>query len=603
MHQGVPHTDEQQPPGLLSRTASYLGDVGKNLGPSAGRVLGDFYQVLRHPVQTAGAVWTLGRGLVELAIPGEGENPGNEEMAREVGRYFMEKYGSMEAVQQSFRDSPTEVAADLAMLVGGGAGLLAKTSGKVGSIASRVANAAQKADVANLAVAGTRKVAQALPNLPASAGRIASQSAGVLPGTGDIGIRAGVQVGREVAETGSRAGIDDFLRAMNSEAGGLVDADIVQKALDALTDIRTNRTASYQTDMGKFKLKEIDVDTQRVFDKLDELEKSTATSAGGIPEPKFSAKLQRIEEMRELAEDFITQKGGVKASDMDELKKMFGDMWSNPGDKTGSNRANRAVQDMQDVVRDMVLEKVPDYADTMAAYSATDDLIKSLERNLSMTRNATEQQTLRRLLGALRDGVNTNMGGAIKQVEKLGDPSLMPLLAGTQFRNVVPTGMARFMRPGTALGAGGAAGLFTGSPLVGAGAAGLTALASSPRVVGRGSVLAGQALGSPLGQRVGQAWRGGQVGAPRLPSSPFGPTPPVNVPGFQQAVSGYFNRAARPAQGLRPLQAAFDELPPPGQANLTEDEREEYVTIRDRMNQSSTANENILNWRNRIRNR
>ena len=600
MHQGVPHTDEQQPPGLLSRTASYWGDVAKNVIPSAGRVLGDFYQVLRHPVQTAGAVWTLGRGLVELAIPGE---QGNEELARQVGEYFMDKYGSMEAVQQSFRDSPTEVAADLAMLVGGGAGLLTNTGGKVGNIAQRVSQAAQKADVANLGVAGVQRAAQALPNLPASAGRIASQGAGVLPGTGDIGIRAGVQVGREVAETGSRTGVDDFLRAMNSEAGGVVDAEIVQKALDALTEMRKNKNASYQTDMGKFKLSEIDVDTQRVFDKLDELEKSTATSAGGIPEPKFSAKLQRIEEMRKLAEDFITQKGGVKASDMDELKKLFGDLWQNPGDKTGSHRANQAVQDMQDVVRDMVIDKVPDYADTMSAYSAADDLIKSLERNLSMTRNATEQQTLRRLLGALRDGVNTNMGGAIKQVEKLGDPSLMPLLAGTQFRNVVPTGMARFLRPGTSLGAGAGAGFATGSPVVGATTAGLTALASSPRVVGRGSVLAGQALGSPWGQRAAQAWRGGQVGAPRLPSSPFGPTPPVNVPGFQQAISGYFNRAAGPAQRLRPLQAAFDELPPPGQANLTEDEREEYVTIRDRMNQSSTANENILNWRNRIRNR
>ncbi len=70
---------------------------------------------------------------------------------------------------------------------------------------------------------------------------------------------------------------------MNSEAGGVVDAEIVQKALDALTEMRKNKNASYQTDMGKFKLSEIDVDTQRVFDKLDELEKSTATSAVEYP--------------------------------------------------------------------------------------------------------------------------------------------------------------------------------------------------------------------------------------------------------------------------------------------------------------------------------
>ncbi len=72
------------------------------------------------------------------------------------------------------------------------------------------------------------------------------------------------------------------------------------------------------------------------------------------------------------------------------------------------------------MVRDMVIDKVPDYADTMSAYSAADDLIKSLERNLSMTRNATEQQTLRRLLGALRDGVNTNMGGGDQASREAG---------------------------------------------------------------------------------------------------------------------------------------------------------------------------------------
>ena len=343
MHEGVQHTE----PGLLSRSASYWGDVGKNLAPSGGRVINDFYQVIRHPIKTAGSVLTLGKGLVELAIPG-GEEDGNEELARQVGQYFVDKYGSGGAIQQSFRDSPMEVAADLAMVLGGGAGLISKSkgasalaSGKVGSIAQKVSQVAARADVANLGVAGARQAARLVPEIPAITGRAAAQGAGVLPGTGDVGIRAGVQVGREAAETGNRAGVDNFLRSMNAEAGGIVDAEIVQKAVGALAEMRRNKNTSYQTDMGNFKLSEIDVDTQLVFDKLDELEKATGTSAGGVPDPKFSTQLTRINEMRAIADDFITQKGGVKASDMDELKKLFGDLWQNPGDKTGSNRANR----------------------------------------------------------------------------------------------------------------------------------------------------------------------------------------------------------------------------------------------------------------------
>jgi hypothetical protein len=570
-----------------------LDGVAGNILPSIGTVLGDFYQVLRHPIQTAETLTDLARSVVSLIpgyteadarvraspsmqavrqglsasspvlgllAPGGGAEEPDPELARGVGRYFKDKYGSIDAVKQSFRDSPAEVTADLAVIVGGPAAIAArtaKTGGAVSRVAGRVARTAELLDAPAAAVRATGAVARAVPRIPTVLGDVASQTAGMLPGTGDAPIRAAFEAG-EQASRGSRKALDTFLESMRARSGGVVDEGIVDQALSALREMRRRRNSQYATDKGALSLDQIQIDMDPIVQKLDDLQEGVQMTSGELP--ARSMQLDRINEMRKMVNDYIT-KEGTTALDMDRLKMDISELWVNPTDATSSGAANAAVMDMQDAIRSSILNEVPDYAPVMDAYQAAKKLIDNIEGDLKLSRTATERSTLRRLQQTMRDGVNTNLGGAVEQVKTL-DPDLVPALAGTSFRSRIPHGIMRLAAGGAGIGGAGLAGSVLGGPVVGIGTAGATALASSPRLVGQASRYAGQAAGSPFGRSVSNLWSGAQVGAPRTPLSPFGPRPPINVPGAQTAIQSYLRRGGQAAYGVRPLQGAFEGQQP-----------------------------------------
>ena len=79
-----------------------FGDVAtgavENFVPSAKRFATDMSQVFLSPVETAKGLAKVGSGLIQLIIPGE---QGDEETARQVGRFFADRYGGWEAINTS----------------------------------------------------------------------------------------------------------------------------------------------------------------------------------------------------------------------------------------------------------------------------------------------------------------------------------------------------------------------------------------------------------------------------------------------------------------------------------------------------------------------
>ena len=71
-----------------------LGDVAtgavENFVPSAKQFASDMSQIFLSPVETAKGLVAVGSGLIQLIIPGE---QGDEETARQVGRFFADRYG------------------------------------------------------------------------------------------------------------------------------------------------------------------------------------------------------------------------------------------------------------------------------------------------------------------------------------------------------------------------------------------------------------------------------------------------------------------------------------------------------------------------------
>ena len=98
------YAGEQMPPEPSSMSAQdVMGGAISNLGPSARQYGEDIYTAVSDPINTAKSIYELGKSVVELAIPGE---QGNEELARGVGKFFAERYGTLENIKRTIASDP-----------------------------------------------------------------------------------------------------------------------------------------------------------------------------------------------------------------------------------------------------------------------------------------------------------------------------------------------------------------------------------------------------------------------------------------------------------------------------------------------------------------
>ena len=132
---------------------------------------------------------------------------------------------------------------------------------------------------------------------------------------------------------------------------------------------------------------------------------------------------------------------------------------------------------------------MPEYARVMNGYEEASDVLRQIEKTLSLPANERKTSvdtSLRKLQSTLRNNVNTNYGYRQKLVEYLennGAPNLKAALAGQSANSFSPRGLSKVT---ALLGAEGVAALaaawFT-TPWAAAVAAPVLA-ASSPRIVG-----------------------------------------------------------------------------------------------------------------------
>lgn len=100
----------------------------KNIPASAGRLMGDMAQTVLHPIETAKGLGNLAIGTAELLIPGE---QGKEQVARNVGKFYGDRYGGLEQFKKTLAEDPVGMAGDAATLLTG-AGGLARFAAKTG---------------------------------------------------------------------------------------------------------------------------------------------------------------------------------------------------------------------------------------------------------------------------------------------------------------------------------------------------------------------------------------------------------------------------------------------------------------------------------------
>jgi hypothetical protein len=429
-----------------------------NIIPSAKQLGSDIAQPFMHPIQTAKSIGDLGSSIVNLIKPGE---QGNEQLARDVGTFFADRYGGLENLKKTMATDPMGLLSDVSIVLTGGATLvpkLAGTTGKIGNIASKVGKVADAIDP----VSGTLKLGG---KTITGAGLLGKNFLGATTGVGTEAISQAFKSGKKGGEAQTK-----FIENIR---GKVQPENVVQDAVNVLKGMGDTRLAKYSKNKNLLKLDEIKIDFNKVLDEINKFEKEITYQ--GVTELGEEA-TKKLAKIRKHISDWQSNPSLHNAKGMDVLKRKIDSEFPGLG---ASRDAGMVVTKIRNIVKNQIVKQAPDYAKVMNAYEDAIKLEQKLMKELSMGNKASASATLKKLQSAMRDEVNTNFGSrldAIKTLESVDDVLLLPQLAGQSLRSIFPRGIGR------ALAGGGGAltigGLIDPITLV------TSLTASSPRIVG-----------------------------------------------------------------------------------------------------------------------
>lgn len=425
---GVAREATPQEAGQIDYMQASAGDIaakaGENLIPSAKQFGSDMLSVVTDPVGTAKNIAKVGVGAVEKLIPGQ---QAHEPYADAVGQFFADRYGGIENVKRTMAEDPVGFLADVSTVLTGGELALARAPGLVGQVGRAAGTAARAVDP----IAGTMKAAGAAAK---GAGHVAASIEGTATGTGGATIRQAARTGFEGGPAGQA--FRDNMR------GNVPMENVITDAKTALNAIKQERSAAYNAGMGDVRASQSVLDINKL-DKALANTKTQYTFKGISKDPRASAKLQEVavllDDWKKLdPAEFHTAEG------FDALKQRVGSILETiPYEQ---RTARQAIGQVYDAVKGQIEKQAPSYAKTMKDYQVASDLIREIEKTLSLKPNANVDTQLRKLQSVMRNNVNTNYGkraDLVKLLEDHGAQNLMAKLAGQSAASWAPRGLAR----------------------------------------------------------------------------------------------------------------------------------------------------------------
>ena len=429
-----------------------------NIIPSAKQLGVDIATPFMHPIQTAKSIKELGSSIFSLIQP---EEQGNEQLARDVGTFFADRYGGLENLKKTMATDPIGLLSDISIVLTGGATLvpkLAGTTGKIGSIASKVGKVGSAIDP----VSGALKLGG---KTLSGAGILGKNILGATTGVGSEAISQAFKSGQKGGQAQTKF-IDNMRGNVKAES-------VVQDAVNVLKGMGDTRLAKYSKDKNLLKLDKIPIEFNKILDEIIKFEKSISFEGQTQLGLKASNKLKEI---KKIIADFQSNPALHNAKGMDILKRKIDSSFP-----TGLNvgDAGMIVSTIRNIVKNQIVKQAPDYAKVMNAYEEAIKLEQKLMKELSMGKKADASTTLKKLQSAMRDEVNTNFGSrldAVKTLESVDDVLLLPQLAGQSLQSLMPRGIGRAL-------AGGSGALTLGG-LIDPMTLATSLMASSPRIVG-----------------------------------------------------------------------------------------------------------------------
>ena len=433
----------------------------KNLPSSTVQLAKDIVQPIIAPVDFIKSTYSLGKGVIELAIPGEQPD---EKTARAVGEYLANRYGGMSNIRDTFAEDPAGILADAALLLRGGGGLAARVPGlkKTGEIVSQVG---KKIDPVEYLYQGSKLGIK-------TAGKTAKELLGLFSGAGGEAFNQAYKAGRS---GGDRQG--SFIGEMRGTSDGV---DVVSQATNTLKDLAIARGKDYQNKKSGLKLEELPIDMSKVRVAFNNYVNSKKFE--GMSELSVKAQ-EKLDTISKIIDEFEANPKVHNARGLDTLKRRVDAEYP-----TGLNvgDAGVVVSKIRNNIKQQILKEAPKYGKVMKAYEEAIILEKTIMKELSLGNKTSAGNALRKLQSSMRNNVNTNYGNRLEMLKNL-DPDLLPQLAGQALSNISPRGLQ-----GVSAGSAAAYGL----PAAAAGIINPLALLGlplqSPRLMGEVALKAGQ---------------------------------------------------------------------------------------------------------------
>lgn len=408
----------------------YWTDLFKNVPESAMQFGKDIIQPFLHPIDTATNIYELGKGAVQLMTPGEQPD---EAKARAVGKFFADRYGSLENIKSTIKNDPIGSLADASAILSAGGTLAAKAPGTVGKIGKVAKTAGQMTDPLTLAMRGGKMAGRQGLRLLGSIGTH----------TGSDSLLAAFRAGAKGGDMGST-----FVKNMRGQVSPMA---VVDDARAALSKMRIDRGRRYLEGMEGVKANTNVIDfakVQRAVDNVSDVGKYKGVSINRPAAEIWDQLNEAVETWGKLDPTEYHTPAGI-----DALKQSLGNIRdaTQPG-----TPARKVASDVYRGVRDLITNEAPDYARVMKGYEDASDLIQDIEKTLSLNEKASVDTALRKLQSVMRNNVNTTYGRRAELLKGLegfaGNEKLSAAIAGQNLNTLAPRGLGGLQAGMTAAG-------------------------------------------------------------------------------------------------------------------------------------------------------
>lgn len=279
----------------------------------------------------------------------------------------------------------------------------------------------------------------------------------------------------KAGKTGNKAFVDNM-------RGNVPLTDVLDQAKQGLEVMRAAKSAQYRSGMVPIANDSTVLRFTGIDKALDDAAAVSAfkgqvkneTAAGAVGKMR-----EVVDEWRQLdPQQFHTPEG------MDALKQKLGGIME--GIKFEERTARLAAGKVYSATKASIEDQAPAYAGVMRDYTQASQQISEIERALSLKPGASQDTALRKLQSLMRNNVQTNYGGRLKNaaaLEDVGGVEIMPAIAGQALSSWTPRSLAAVGSSATALGSLLHPGLAAALPF------------QSPRMVGSMAYGAGRGAG------------------------------------------------------------------------------------------------------------